>query len=167
LRCAEDRLPAEPEPCKAGELPFAGSEVPWPFSASFFNIFNYDHGCLNTHRDVGIITVVYGLDGDDSSEGAARAEERRLAKETAQLWLEVPSEEKDGSMQWVAPAPGELLLWTGAALEVDGLVPIDHCVRVDPYGEYVAYSHSTRDPDASPNGNRCSIALVLDEEIAE
>eukprot|EP00971_Amphidinium_carterae_P285500 5668414-Amphidinium_carterae.1 len=55
-----DNLPDEP--CREGLFPFDGMEEDVPFSASFFNIFNYDHGCLNVHSDVGIVTAVYGVD---------------------------------------------------------------------------------------------------------
>jgi len=149
------------EACRKGHLPFYAMEKAVPFSASFFNIFNYDHGCLNVHSDVGIVTAVYGMDGTQLLHQLEQNLEIAQTEQPSRLWLrEVTSE----GAQWVAAPGGRLLLWTGDALGLQGFDSIEHCVRVDPCGKYVSHSHSTRDPKAPDVGNRRSIALVLDED---
>lgn len=136
-------------PCSGGTRPFEGEGGPWPYSASFFNIFNYDHGCLNAHRDRGVLTVVYGASSEALGQDAV-----------ARLWLKVPGL---GGPDWLAAPPGRLLLWAGEGLACPGVEPIEHCVRVDPAGSYIEHSHMRRDPAAPLSGNRRSVALVLDE----
>lgn len=152
LRVSNAQGPVAP-PCANGTFPFEGEGGPWPYSSSFFNIFNYDKGCLNSHVDRGVLTVVYGIQGE-------------VRGEHARLWLKLPSQrasEEADAHRWFAPEPGQLLLWGGEGLDVQDIPIIEHCVRVDPYGRYIEHSHVTRDPAAQPHGNRVSIALVLDE----
>lgn len=120
-----------------------------------FNIFNYDYGCLNAHLDRGVLTVVYSC----SSAGASSKDAEQAP---SRLCLRVPRPDGDGH-EWLSPEPGQLLLWAGEGLGVDGIEAIDHCVRVDPLGEYIEHSHSTPDPAAPATGNRQSVAFVLDE----
>ncbi|CAE8587048.1 unnamed protein product [Polarella glacialis] len=94
-----------------------------------------------------VLTVVYGA--PDRSDALA-----------TRLWMHAPSDE---GIQWEAPAAGQLLLWAGEGLEIEGLAAIEHCVRVDPEGPYIEHSHERRDPEAPSSGNRRSVALVLDE----
>lgn len=136
-------------PCSGGSRPFEGEGGPWPYSASFFNIFNYDHGCLNAHRDRGVLTVVYGAPSEFPGPEAS-----------AGLWLRARG---PGGPRWLAAPPGRLLLWAGEGLACPGVEAIEHCVRVDPDGPYIERSHSRRDPAAPASGNRRSVALVLDE----
>lgn len=133
-------VPKQLKPCDGEGMPFSRGG-PWHFSSSFFNIFNYDHGCLNAHRDRGVLTVVYGAPSD--REDASR------------LWVR----HADGT--WWAPAPGQLLLWAGEGFQ--HAEPVEHCVRMRPDGDYVEHSHSRRDPEAPATGNRRSVALILDE----
>lgn len=141
-------------PCVGDALPFEGPGGPWPYGASFFNIFNYDHGCLNTHRDRGVLTAVYGVGGEPDVHAA------RPQSAASRLWLRAKGPE---GARWVAPESRQLLLWAGDGLEVSGVEPVEHCVRVDPEGPYIERSHSRSDPAAPPSGNRRSVALVLDE----
>mmetsp|Transcript_72045 Transcript_72045/g.211068 ORF Transcript_72045/g.211068 Transcript_72045/m.211068 type:complete len:192 (-) Transcript_72045:35-610(-) len=162
-----------PPPCGAEgvERPFEGEGGPWPYDASFFNVFNYDHGCLNTHRDRGVLTAVYGAGlplrptpvrpQEEQPHSATSGSSGEASDEAApsRLWLRRP--DADGP-HWLAPAPGQLLLWAGECAELPEVEAIEHCVRVDPSGPYIEHSHSTRDPMAPPTGNRRSVALVLD-----
>eukprot|EP00419_Tripos_fusus_P075040 CAMPEP_0172899766 /NCGR_PEP_ID=MMETSP1075-20121228/162642_1 /TAXON_ID=2916 /ORGANISM="Ceratium fusus, Strain PA161109" /LENGTH=272 /DNA_ID=CAMNT_0013755829 /DNA_START=150 /DNA_END=968 /DNA_ORIENTATION=+ len=166
----DDRLLVR-DPCcpkSASGRPFQGSGGPWPYNSSFFNIFNYDHGCLNTHRDRGILTVVYGVEGQDICLGNAgsvssdegRGNPHKTPLVPTRLWLRTTDEW--GPRRWFAPPSGSLLLWAGEELRLPGVEAIEHCVRVDPDGQYVEHSHSTPDPSAPKQGNRRSVALVLD-----
>jgi len=142
-----------PPPCSSSGsgLPFEGEGGPWPYSASFFNIFNYNHGCLNTHRDRGVLTVVYGARNTSTVAGSAPA---------TRLWLQARG---PSGPRWVSPDEGQLLLWAGDGLKLPGVEAVEHCVRVDPRGPYIEHSHARRDPAAPLQGNRRSVALVLDE----
>ena len=163
--------PKRLQPCAAGK-PFSDGQ-PWPYSSSFFNIFNYDplravsgclsvggvgqghdtrlllasmsaakdHGCLNAHRDRGVLTVVYGAPSKE---------------EGSKLWL------KEVSGPWLSPGSGQLLLWAGESFQEAPAV--EHCVRVAPEGDYVEHSHNRRDPQAPETGNRRSVALVGSRE---
>ncbi|CAE7297616.1 unnamed protein product, partial [Symbiodinium pilosum] len=92
------RVPKAPPCGDEGRGPFERKGGPWPFSSSFFNIFNYDHGCLNSHIDRGVLTVVYGKRTESESD------------ETTRLWIRKPGSDEPG---WVAPKSGHLLLWAG------------------------------------------------------
>ena len=131
--------------------PFSSTDA--PFGHTFFNIFNYDHGMLNEHKDRGVVTAIYIEPGRLDTEAVS------------QLW--VGRSEDD----WVAMDSlverGQLVIFVGEELEAMAhevgldLLAVNHCVRVEPRGDYVSYSHSRRDPDALPVGNRRSAALVL------
>lgn len=160
--------PPQP-PWQLGGRPFEGSCGPWPYSSSFFNIFNYDHGCLNAHRDRGLLTVVYGVVGADLP--TSLQEELPDAHDApggnvsgaagpSRLWLRVP---RPLGARWVAAEPGQLLLWAGDGLRLAGVEPVEHSVRAAPEGPYIVDSHHRRDPAAARHGNRRSVALVLDE----
>lgn len=149
-----ERVAAPPPPCVGDALPFEGPGGPWPYGASFFNIFNYDHGCLNTHRDRGVLTAVYGVGGEPDAQAA------RPQRAASRLWLHAKGPE---GARWVAPESGQLFLWAGDGLALQDVEPVEHCVRVDPEGPYIERSHSRPDPAAPSSGNRRSVALVLDE----
>ena len=135
----------------APNAPF--SSVKAPFAHTFFNIFNYDHGMLNEHKDRGVVTAIYIEPGRLDTEAVS------------QLWV------GRGDDDWVAMDSlvkhGQLVIFVGEELEAMAqevgldLLAVNHCVRVEPRGDYVSYSHSRRDPDTLPEGNRRSAALVL------
>mmetsp|Transcript_53819 Transcript_53819/g.111799 ORF Transcript_53819/g.111799 Transcript_53819/m.111799 type:complete len:276 (-) Transcript_53819:31-858(-) len=141
------RRPPKAAPCgEDGRGPFERKGGPWPYSSSFFNIFNYDHGCLNSHVDRGVLTVVYGQRMGSENPEATR------------LWIREPIADE---ARWVAPSSGQLLLWAGEGFQ--SAPAVEHSVRVRPDGPYVEHSHSRPDPEAPATGNRRSVALVLDE----
>ncbi len=131
--------------------PFASPDA--PFAHTFFNIFNYDHGMLNDHKDRGVVTAIYIAPGSTNGESVS------------QLWVSRNSED------WVAMDSlvdgGQLIIFVGEELEeMSKRVGLDflaanHNVRVSPRGDYVSHSHSRRDPDANETGNRRSAALIL------
>ena len=124
------------------------------FSGSFFNLFHYDHGCRNTHRDRYLITVIAVLPPNDGENRSA-------------LWVKSPSAAWQNVDQIVAA--DELLVFVGEEMTClsttwkNTLPAVEHCIRVDPNGERIPHSHHRRDPMTPQTGNRCSIALVLGE----
>ena len=124
------------------------------FSGSFFNLFHYDHGCLNTHRDRYLITVIAVLPPADGVNRSA-------------LWVKSPLRGWQNADQIVAA--DELLVFVGEEMAQlsttwpSPLPAVEHCIRVDPNGERIPHSHHRRDPMTPQTGNRCSIALVLGE----
>eukprot|EP00444_Apocalathium_aciculiferum_P018344 CAMPEP_0183458964 /NCGR_PEP_ID=MMETSP0370-20130417/134583_1 /TAXON_ID=268820 /ORGANISM="Peridinium aciculiferum, Strain PAER-2" /LENGTH=356 /DNA_ID=CAMNT_0025650777 /DNA_START=99 /DNA_END=1166 /DNA_ORIENTATION=+ len=123
-----------PPPCSDGFRPFEGDGGPWPYSSSFFNIFNYDCGCLNTHRDRGVLTLVYGVGGAPADTGSGPG---------SRLWFKVPGPE---GLHWVPAENSQLLLWAGDCLGLAGVESVEHNVRVNPDGAYIDRSHHLRDP---------------------
>ena len=141
--------------------PFLGLE---PFSGTFFNLFHYDYGCLNTHKDRYLITVIAAHPCTTIDEEGSGPKHSCLWVRSAQgKWQNV-----DRSLR-----PGEIIVFVGEELERIstaagfGLYACEHCIRVDPEGAYLPNSHHQRDPQSLPAGNRCSIALVLGERSEE
>jgi hypothetical protein len=56
-----------------------------PFYTSFFNVFNYDHGCLNAHQDRCLITAVcaHAIREDDADEDGTSSKVKE-----ARLWVQ-------------------------------------------------------------------------------
>ena len=119
-----------------------------------FNLFHYDYGCLNVHRDRYLVTVVSVLPPKDNHKRSV-------------LWVRLPN--KDWINIDALVQSDELILFVGEELmmlseELGTPIPaVEHCIRVDPNGERIPYSHHQRDPKTPQKGNRCSIALVLGE----
>ena len=138
--------------------PFCGDE---DFSGTFFNLFHYDHGCLNTHKDRYLITVVAILPAQ-----SLESESEEL--QHSALWV------RSSKGQWqnvdTIVQEGEIVVFVGEEIQRIGsevgekFQACDHCIRVDPEGEYIPHSHHQRDPQSLSVGNRCSIALVLGEK---
>ena len=136
-------------------LPFASERQ--PFASSFFNLFNYDHGLLNTHKDRCLVTLAY---------------RRRAAEATASaLWIQ-----DRGGRWWSSDAllgERELLVLIGEELEALAeqagcpLYAAPHAVRVDPTGPHLERAHHRPDPATPPRGNRVSAALILSHELRE
>eukprot|EP00929_Paragymnodinium_shiwhaense_P080091 TRINITY_DN41750_c0_g1_i1.p1 TRINITY_DN41750_c0_g1~~TRINITY_DN41750_c0_g1_i1.p1 ORF type:complete len:339 (+),score=33.50 TRINITY_DN41750_c0_g1_i1:344-1360(+) len=161
-----------PLACVDGKAPFQGDAGPWPYSSSFFNIFNYNHGMLNSHRDRGVLTAVYGTGGRAENMPAFETG----TSQPSSLWLKLPAH--TGGHRWSNAVPGQLLLWAGSGLNdlvaqseheakerIMSIEDIMHCVRADPEGAPIPMDCSIceRDPESPEGGNRQSIALVLDE----
>ncbi|KAL7545442.1 hypothetical protein ACHAWF_008796 [Thalassiosira exigua] len=140
-----------------------------PFSQSFFNLFNYDHGSLNAHVDRSLLTVIYSY--------APKAEAAQIGT------LEPPPEGALRSALWVKDPRGK---WRNADLSCDrdhalvlvgedlegvgiasalGVVAAEHAVRVDPTGPRIERSHFQRDPACAGKGpSRRSAAMILRHE---
>ena len=131
-----------------------------PLAGTFFNLFHYDHGCLNAHRDRYLVTVV-------CAQPAKTAKTGKVLEHSA-LWVRSPS---SGVWQnvdlflthptWVIFVGEECTrICSEAGLKIKAS---EHCIRLDPQGEYISHSHHQPDPDSKPIGNRRSIAMVLGE----
>jgi hypothetical protein len=148
----------------------AGKEQMIPFRSSFFNVFN--RGSLNVHKDRCLLTVIWGThnqtgSGQCESEGSCGtylAGQSRLWVQDAQFktWVDAQHE-----VEVAARAMGSndgLIVFAGEELEEMsyGFFPAaQHCVRVDPDGEYLHRSHHQPDPASAARANRRSVALVL------
>ena len=131
--------------------PFCDDEA--AFGTSFLNIFHYDHGLLNAHRDRCLVTAIF-VHQDKGGDVPKSA-----------LWV------KGGEGEWLNAdalvAEDEVVILLGDELaelaESIGL-PVwaaEHCIRVDPNGPDLAHAHQRPDPDTPSNGNRISAALIL------
>lgn len=131
-----------------------------PLAGTFFNLFHYDHGCLNTHRDRYLVTVICAKPAQSATKGTELAH--------SALWVRSPA---SGTWQnvdllvtkptWIIFVGEEYTRICGAAGRE--LQASEHCIRLDPEGEYISHSHHQPDPAAMPSGNRRSIAMVLGE----
>ena len=140
-------------PAGDGHEPFASADE--PFASSFFNIFDYDHGLLNAHKDRYLVTTIFA----DSNPETAHQRSVLWVKDRSQTWRNV-----DAGLQ-----PNEVVFMIGEELEailheVGGdYYAADHCIRVDPDGEYLERAHFRRDPASLVTGNRLSTAFILGE----
>ena len=150
LKRTEEQIDLFP-PNGQGNSPFSeGVE----FSGSFFNIFHYDYGLLNHHKDRYLVTAV-----------AVQQQSPHLNK-TA-LWAHSPT------AGWVNVDEhlhaGEIAIFTGEDFEeisakIGTLIPaVQHCTRVDPTTERLVCIHNQPDPSTPTTGNRVSVAFVLSE----
>ena len=136
-----------------GENNFPFTQEKEAFSTSFFNIFNYDHGLLNAHRDRCLVTAIF-VNQQRQGSGAKSA-----------LWIKG----SDGS--WsntdALVADNEVVILLGEEFqELAKSVGLpfwaaEHCIRVDPHGPAIARAHHRPDPDTLKIGNRISAAFVL------
>eukprot|EP00578_Thalassiosira_sp_NH16_P019216 CAMPEP_0181098032 /NCGR_PEP_ID=MMETSP1071-20121207/11897_1 /TAXON_ID=35127 /ORGANISM="Thalassiosira sp., Strain NH16" /LENGTH=306 /DNA_ID=CAMNT_0023180575 /DNA_START=763 /DNA_END=1686 /DNA_ORIENTATION=- len=160
----------ENEPFRAGQ----------PFSQSFFNLFNYDHGSLNSHVDRSLLTVIYSA--TDAQKGIASSspsspDDPPTPSEgnplRSALWV------KDRRGTWRdadrAVRPDQAIVMVGEDLEraghdgtgcgiasALGLFAAEHAVRVDPTGARIERSHFRRDPGCDDGVvNRTSAAIIL------
>ena len=131
-----------------------------PLAGTFFNLFHYDHGCLNTHRDRYLVTVICAQPAQTSKIG------RKL--EHSALWVRSPSSGVWENVDLLLTQPTWIIfvgeectrICSEAGLQINAS---EHCIRLDPEGGYISHSHHQPDPDSLPTGNRCSIAMVLGE----
>lgn len=146
-----------------------------PFSQSFFNLFNYDHGSLNSHVDRSLLTVIYSTTAqDDLSRASSLNNPPRLenASRRSALWV------KDNQGMWHDAdrivTPDQAIVMVGEDLETAaggsiastlGLYAAEHSVRVDPLGLRIERSHFRRDPSCAEGvRNRLSAAMILRHE---
>lgn len=132
------------------------------YHPTFFNLFNYNHGALNTHKDRGLITIIHidpprseielkstlWIAGSDLKwrSGDAVILEKMVQKPDSRYVLLLIGEEGEKAFKKHG---------------LDHLYAADHSVRVKPDGEYIEYSHYQRDPASQSSSNRLSAALIL------
>ena len=132
------------------------------YHPTFFNLFNYNHGALNIHKDRGLVTVIH-VDPPDLDP-----------YEASSIWIEGSDQKWRSGDAMINQAKAEgsnkafvlmLIGEEGETLFEDlgelGLYSADHSVRVRPDGEYIEYSHYKRDPASRETRNRLSAALIL------
>ena len=132
------------------------------YQPTFFNLFNYNHGALNTHKDRGLITIIHidpprsdlklkstlWIAGSDQTwrSGDALILEKMILKPNSRYALMLIGEEGEQKFKLQG---------------LDHIYAADHSVRVKPDGDYIEYSHYQRDPDSKSSSNRLSAALIL------
>lgn len=154
-----------------------------PFHPTFFNLFNYDHGALNEHKDRGLLTVI-----------CIRPAPHKAGREASVLWVEgadrvwrsvdhavLDAQEAHRRADQTTPSPLIITLLVGedgeerfSEVELDSgasnpqstsaisaLYAAEHSVRVSPEGPYIERSHYLRDPSSRAEHNRLSAALIL------
>ena len=127
------------------------------FSGSFFNVFHYDFGLLNAHRDRCLITMV----AVDQIQDNSTPKTALWAKGPAQNWINVDE----------LVETGEIILFTGEDFEQRStqfgtpLPAAMHCTRVDPNAERLILFDDLPDPDSSTSNNRVSVAFVLSDTM--
>jgi len=127
------------------------------FSGSFFNVFHYDFGLLNAHRDRCLITIV----AVDQIMEETTSKTALWAKSPDDIWINL-DERVD---------PGEIIIFTGEDFEQlsEGfnikLPAVLHCTRVDPNAERLILLDDLPDPESSSHNNRVSVAFVLSDSM--
>jgi len=140
------------------------------FHPTFFNLFNYDHGALNSHKDRGLLTIIYikpaHLSQTDeasalwvsNAEGAwTSADQAIINARTTQSALINDHDHLNHLVILLIGEEGEV-----AFKDVyPHLFAAEHSVRVHPEGAYIEHSHYLRDPTSRERANRLSAALIL------
>ena len=139
-----------------------------PFCQTFFNLFNYDHGSLNSHVDRSLLTVIYST--TMPSQDANKPTIENMNQST--LWIKDSEETWHNADELVTP--NETIIMVGEDL-VDaengriasslGVFAAEHAVRVDPFGERIERSHFRRDPSCSIGVKRLSAVMILRHEL--
>ena len=169
LRRHLPRLPAAPQRdvvAVGSSAPFLGDETN-PYRASFFNLFNYDHGCLNAHLDRGLFTLNYAVPTSPEALHSGRQDRSTLWLKSYPSSMPESCSSSSSSEGWVAAdaivGPLDALLFVGEQLSQfhPAASPGLHSVRVHPDGPHLSYSHARPDPAASPGRNRLSMAMVF------
>lgn len=140
-----------------GHVPFANASD--AFSTSFFNLFHYNHGLLNVHKDRCLVTAIFADVPQPASDGG---------KPKSALWVRGAT----GSWQNVDAQieANEVVFLVGQDMEAIAaemgipLYAAEHCIRVDPDGEPISRSHFRPDPDTSTTHNRASAAFILSDQ---
>ena len=129
-----------------------------PFSGSFFNIFHYDYGLLNHHRDRYLVTVVAADIIPNATPKTAL-----WVNSATQGWINL-----DDRLE-----PGDIAIFTGEDFEELSstlgrtIQAVEHCTRVDPTTERIRIVDNQPDPSTPKSDNRVSMAFVLSEAIDE
>ena len=154
LQCVQaKRLPLFSEPNE----PLSSQD---PLAGTFFNLFHYDHGCLNTHRDRYLVTVICAQPAQTAVEGKDLAH--------SALWVRSPSSGTWQNVDLLLTQPTWVIFVGEEYTRICGeagreIHASEHCIRLDPEGDYISHSHHQPDPASKSEGNRRSIAMVLGE----
>ena len=127
-----------------------------PFANSFFNIFHYDYGLLNAHKDRYLITAIYA----DANPSTATNRSVLWVRARNGSWTNVDALLEPDVMVFMVGEDLEHVL-KNTDLE---LYAAEHCIRVDPDGERLERAHFRPDPSTSTQGNRLSVAFILGDE---
>jgi len=136
-----------------GHAPFADTEQ--AFGSSFFNIFDYDYGLLNAHKDRYLVTTIFA----DSDPATADQRSVLWVRGLTGRWHSVDAHLGSNEVVFMI---GEELEEILGPLNLQ-LYAAEHCIRVDPDGEFLSRSHFRADPATAPSGNRLSTAFILGE----
>ena len=123
------------------------------FSGSFFNIFHYNFGLLNSHKDRGLLTAIM----------VDQVDEPNVPK-TA-LWAQQPASEWINLDRLISPT--DVIVFAGEELEQatstssNPIPAVVHCTRVHPESERLIFLDDRPDPESNPKNNRISVAFVL------
>ena len=139
------------------------------FHPTFFNLFNYDHGALNEHRDRGLITLIHLIPAAVSSAAASDAGEASAlwVEDRAHMWSSADEAVRVADGALCDPTEHIMVLLLGEdgeeVLSADHpeLFAAEHSVRVAPVGDYIERSHHQRDPTSRTHNNRLSAAMIL------
>lgn len=153
-----------------------------PFHPTFFNLFNYDHGALNEHRDRGLVTLIHiapatPLEGREASalwvegrgaEGEAEGEAWSNADEAFERANRSLSDPDEHLMVFMLGEDGEEVINTlEQRPDQPKLFAAEHSVRVTPRGDYIERSHYQRDPRSRARYNRRSAAMILKRTLPD
>ena len=126
------------------------------FSGSFFNVFHYDYGLLNAHRDRCLITAIAV---NQINEPVAKT--ALWANRSENCWVNVDE----------LVEPQDIIIFVGEdftelSSTLGNMVPaVLHCTRVDPEAERLIYFDDSPDPQSTTKNNRVSVAFVLSDAM--
>jgi hypothetical protein len=141
-----------------------------PFAQSFFNLFHYGHGLLNSHVDRSLITVIYSR---SPALSLAKTNDSVSISRRSRLWVQDCRgtwHDADAAACTSQKDPMHAIVMVGEDLcstmlgNVLDLFPAPHAVKVDAvHGEYIADSHHRPDPDQHTgiSNSRLSAAMIL------
>ena len=158
LRSSDERSAELFAPDGLGHAPFTDEQIA-AFSSSFFNIFDYEHGSLNGHKDRYLTTTIFASVSMDT----AHERSALWVRGADDIWRNVDSTLGTNEVVFMIGEELEALLSESGL----GLFAADHCIRVDPEGEFIERAHFRRDPTSLVGGNRVSAAFVLGDESIE
>ena len=145
----------ENEPFEAGQ----------PFSQSFFNLFNYNHGSLNSHVDRSLLTIIYSKTQSQTTLDNNIHRSALWVKDNNEIWHNADQVvTRDEAIVMV----GEDLVEAGGGKIASTLelFAAEHAVRVDPMGDRIERSHFRKDPSCTDGViNRLSAAMILRHEL--
>eukprot|EP01089_Gocevia_fonbrunei_P009727 TRINITY_DN22112_c0_g1_i1.p1 TRINITY_DN22112_c0_g1~~TRINITY_DN22112_c0_g1_i1.p1 ORF type:complete len:131 (-),score=17.98 TRINITY_DN22112_c0_g1_i1:24-416(-) len=123
------------------------------------DLFNYDVGTLNSHKDRGLVTLVYSTFNKDTNPIRTK------------LWLEKIDPDQKLTDEWIdienEMQENEAILLIGEQLQtLSGRTypSLKHCVRASPYGIHKPETNWLPDPSSPAKGNRLSLGFILAQD---